>query len=189
MEKEYVSLCQMGPYPKIVIFAILGFCPLVGVCLTIGAIWVSYVSYVYDGNTLADALFILVYTLIPALLCYFIGWGFIARGLAQYRFTNEGLFTKYPLSKKKLVPWKEFQQVCVCYAAYTTRGERRANTVICCVKKGEKKNMRRRWKTDSLFRYRSVICIDYQPTLLEGLKDVYPGEVVDLRDTPQYRLK
>ena len=189
MDKEYESLWQMGPYPKIVVAAMLGFCPLVGGCLTVVAIWVSYYSYIYDKYPLSYAISIFMLVMLGAFWCYLMGWAFISMGLAQYRFTKEGLFAKFPLSKGSVIPWEEFQQVCVCYAAYTTRGERRANTVLCCVKKGEKKNMRRRWKTDSIFHYRSVICIDYQPALLEGLKDVYPGEVVDLRDTPEYRLR
>ena len=189
MEKEYVSSCQMGPYPKIVIVAILGFFPLVGVGLTICAIWSSYHSYVNDNTPLPGALLVFGLLMLGAFACYLIGWAYIAMGLAQYRFTREGLFAKFPLSKGEVIPWDDFQQVCVCYAAYTTRGERRANTVICCVRKGEKKTWRGRWKTDSLFRYRSVICIDYQISLLEGLRDVYPGAVVDLRDTPEYRLR
>ena len=65
----------------------------------------------------------------------------IDKALAKYRFEKEGLVVKYPFKKEELILWNEFQQVCVCYAAYTTRGTPRASSVICCVKKGEKNNI------------------------------------------------
>ena len=189
MEKEYISQWQMGSYPKIVVIFLLGFFPLVGSCLIVCAISVAYSAYAYEGYPLWYALCFFVYALVPSSVCYLVGWAYIEMGLAQYRFAKEGLFARFPLGKEALIPWDSFQQVCVCYAAYTTRGESRANTVICCVKKGEQKNIKGRWKTDSLFHYKSVICIDYRPSLLEGLKAVFPGNVVDLRNTPEYRLK
>ena len=85
-------------------------------------------------------------------------------------------------------PWQEFQQVCVCYAAYTTRGKKKANTVICCVKQGEKKNLHGRWKTDNPFHHRSVICIDYSPEYHADITRMCPYAVEDLRSTRAYRL-
>lgn len=188
MEKEYTSLNQMGPYPQIVIIALLSFFPLVGFCLTVAAISVSYSSYVHDGYSLLHTLLLFIFMMSVAFLCYVMGWLFIASVLAQYRFTKMGLFAKFPLQKEILIPWEDFQQVCICYAAYTTRGEPRANTVLCFVKKGEKKNWKLRWKTDNIFHYRSVLCIDYRDSLFEGLKEVFPGDIPDLRNTLAYRL-
>ena len=189
MEKEYVSKTQMGSYNKLVVAALLGFFPLIGIILIVLAFFVSYLSYL-DGNiTIYAALFRFGYIFSIAVLCFAIGWVFISVGLAQYRFTNDGLFVKYPFRRESLISWFEFQQICICYAAYTTRGTPRANTVICCVKKNERHNSMGRWKTDNPFRYRTVICIDFSPALMNGLMDVYPGNVVDLRDTPAYRLR
>lgn len=117
------------------------------------------------------------------------GWATISRGLARYRFETNGLLVKYPLRPWCLIPWDKFQQVCIIYAAYTTRGERRANTAICCVKNGEKKAGNGRWKADNPFRFSSVISIAYTPELHEGIKDKCPYEVCDLRETQAYKLK
>lgn len=187
-EKQYFSSHQMGSYPPIIIGAILGFFPILGFALAAGAIWVSCYSYIYEGTSLYSALQVLLFTMPGACFFCIIGWMFISEGLAQYRFTRDGLSVKYPLQKEFTIPWDTFQQVCVCYAAYTTRGPRRANTILCCVKKGQKKNIYGRWKTDNIFYYRSVICIDYRESLLRGLQDVYPGTVEDLRNTLAYRL-
>jgi len=178
----------MGSLPPFVIALLLSYVPLVGISLTFCAIYAAYSEYVYEGSPLLYTLVCFIGIMLVAAIFYWIGWIFIAMGLAKYTFTDSGLLVKYPARKEILIPWEEFQQVCICYAAYTTKGPRRANTVICCVKKGETKNGYRRWKTDSFFRYRSVICIDFRESLLNGLKEKYPGTVVDLRDTPEYRL-
>lgn len=188
MEKEYFSKTQMGPYSPVVVFAMLGVIPLVGVCLVFLACYVSYISYFRDGDSIVSTCTFFVYVSIVAVFLLWLGWTFICKGLAQYRFAEEGLYAKYPLRQESLVCWSEFQQVCICYAAYTTRGTPRANTVICCVKKNERPNGRGRWKTDNPFHYKTVICIDYRPSLVEGLKDVFPGDVLDLRDDPAYRF-
>ena len=188
MEMEYSTTHQMGDYPKSIIVLILGFFPFLGIVLSIAAICVSYSAYALDGYSLTYSLILFAYIMLVSIICFFFGWCFISRGLAKYRFTDIGLTAKFPLKKEIIIPWESFQQVCVCYAAYTTRGVRRANTVICCVKKGETKNGLGRWKTDNPFRYRSVICIEYREALLNGLVEKYCGTVVDLRNMPEYRL-
>lgn len=186
MEKEYQSRHQMGPYPKVVIYAILGFFPLLGIILTVAAIYVSYISFVFDGYTLLGALLVFAYIMLVACICYIVGWVCISNGLAQYRFAKSGLLVKYPLRSEHLIPWSEFQEICVCHAAikYGVGG----NSIICCVRKGEHKNWWGRWKTDNFFRYKTVMCIDYRPSLLEGLREMCPYPVEDLRDSPEYRL-
>ena len=188
MNKEYSTTHQMGNYPKGIIVLMLACFPFLGIMLSFLAIYVLYSSYVLDGYSMASSLGIFAFVMLPSVFCYLLGWAYISAGLAQYKFTDSGLIATFPLRKDELIPWESFQQVCVCYAAYTTRGERRANTVICCVKKGETRNWLGRWKTDNPFRYRSVICIDYREALHNGLIEKYPGTVVDLRNTPQYRL-
>lgn len=188
MHKEYSTSHQMGNYPDIIIFAILSFFPFLGIFLSFSAVYVSYLTYVEDGYVLSYSIIVFMCIMPTSLVAYWIGWVFISRGLAKYKFTDAGLVAKFPLRKEELILWDEFQQVCVCYAAYTTRGERRANTALFCIKKGEVRNGHGRWKTDNPFRYRTVICIDYSESLYNGLADKYPGNVADLRDTPEYRL-
>lgn len=189
MDKKYTSSHQMGDYPKFVIAIILSFFPLLGLTLAFSAFFVAYSTYANEGYPIEYALTIFGFIMLVAGFFCYLGWILIANGLAKYTFTDVGLVAKYPMKKELVIPWEEFQQVCVCHAAYTTRGTPRANTVICCVKKGENTNGLGRWKTDNPFRYRSVICIDFQNSLLKGLIEKYPGVVVDLRDTPEYRLK
>lgn len=181
---------QMGPYSPFVIFLLLGSFPLIGISLIALGIYTAYAAIVYDGwNYVTAAIVNLVPIGAPATFLLWYGWVLIEGGLAKYRFEANGLQVKYPLLPERIISWDEFQQICVVRAAFTTRGERRANTVICCVKKGEKKNIYDRWKTDNPFRYRSVICIAYTPELHEGIKIRCPYEVFDLRDTPAYRLQ
>lgn len=187
-EPSYETAHQMGSYSPIVILLLLGFFPIVGISLSALGIIVAYVSIVNDGYPIFAIFVFLVFVMVIAAFFLVLGWAIISEGLARYRFETNGLHVKYPLHLPHLIPWDEFQQVCVIHAAFTTRGERRANTVICCVKKGEKKNIYGRWKTDNPFRYRSVISIAYTPELHEGIKNRCPYEVCDLRETQTYRL-
>lgn len=185
----YCSTHQMGKYPKVVIIAILSAFPTLGVALIVCSIFASYSTIVYDGYPASIGFMLFASVGGTGCALFVIGWQFIMAGMTKYRFTKEGIYAKYPLKPEQLLYWDSFQQVCVCYAAYTTRGRQKANTVICCVKHGERKNFYGRWKTDNPFRYSSVICIDYSPALLNGIKDMCPYEVIDLRETPVYKLR
>ena len=186
-QEKYVSSSQMGPYPRCCIFLILSFFPLLGVGMGIAAFYLSWLSLA-DGSSITFVLILFVFQMSIASFCVVLGWTFICSGLAQYRFETDGLYVKYPLREEFLIPWTDFQQVCICRAAYTTRGEPRANDVICCVKHGEKYNWRGRWKTDNPFKYRSVICIHYTENLAEGITEMCPYNVPDLRESLKYRL-
>ncbi len=122
------------------------------------------------------------------LLLMIYSWENFSALLAKYDFSKEGITIKYPFRKSELLKWEEFQQVCLCYANYTTRGERKANDVICLVKNGEKPNIIGRWKIGYLFHYKSVIPLSYTDELYEEVKEKCPYEVVDLRKTRTYRL-
>lgn len=190
MEKKFITPPhQMGPYPPMIVAAMLSFFPLLGVGLLIATIWL--IAYHLSNEAFDIIYFACILFFIGGAGIFFIclGWCFLSKGLAQYRFKNSGLIAKYPLRDEIIIPWEEFQQICICYAAYTTAGPRRANTVICFVKKGEHKNGNGRWKTDNPFRYRSVICIDYNPALEVGLREKCPYAVEDLRQSRIYRLK
>lgn len=184
----YETLHQMGCYSKFVIFLLLGFFPFLGIGLIVLGIYTSYVSIVDDGYPVLVIFVFLLLVIGVSVFFLMLGWAFISAGLASYHFAANGLQVKYPLRVQQLIPWDEFQQVCIVYSAFTTRGRQRANVVICCVKKGEIKNIHGRWKTDNPFRYRSVISIAYTPELHQGIKDRYPYEVFDLRETQPYKL-
>ena len=178
----------MEDLPKPIRYALLSAIPLVGIAIIVGTVYVSYGSLVHDGYPIGAVLWLFCYSGGVGVFLLWIGWLFITTGMAQFRFSKEGLYAKYPLKPEQLIPWRAFQQVCVCYCAYTTRGPRRACTIICCVKHGEKRNLYGRWKADNLFRYRTVIAIKYSPELHAGVKEMCPYEVVDLRETRAYRL-
>ena len=187
-EHPYETGHQMGNLPNVVIFLLLAGFPFLGFGFFAFLIYVSYISVIQDGYSISFVAVFIVPLIGVAVLLLVFGWLFISKGLAKYCFQTDGLSVKYPFRAKTFIPWHDFQQVCVCYAAYTTRGAKRAATVICLVKTGEKKNIYGRWKTDNPFRYRSVITIDYKPELYTEIKKRCPLEVVDLRETQAYTL-
>lgn len=175
--------------PNPIIFSLSSiFFLLLGICLIVFGIYIAYRSIVFDGYPIWIIAVFLVFVFSIAGFVFMFEWVSSSAALAIYRFDENGLWAKYPFHDPILILWGDFQQVCVLYAAYTTCGRPRACSTICCVKMGEKKNGRGRWKTDNLFRYRSVICIPYTPELYEGIKIKCPYEVPDLRQTLTYRL-
>ena len=179
---------QLSCYPKVVILILLGFFPVLGLGVFCLAIWLFILDI--KESSFSYIILIAIFALI-ILSVFFIllGYTFICRGLAQYRICSDGLLVKYPMKKENLIVWNEFQQVCICYAAYTTAGESRANTVICFIKNDEKKNIHGRWKTDNPFKYRDVICLDYSDELRHGIKERCVHEIIDLRNTMAYKMK
>lgn len=127
-----------------------------------------------------------VYAIFPGIFTLILNAFFLSQLFAKYKFNKAGVTVKYPCSAAKLVPWSEFQQVCICYTSYSKLGE--AFVVIACVKHGEKKNLFGRWKTDNPFRHRRVITMDYTDELYQTIKENCPYEVVDLRKTRSYSL-
>lgn len=184
----YETKHQMGEYSKPVIILVLCILPLMGTILVFCAFYASYTVIAHDGYPLGIGFFLLVIIGAVGFALILIGWKFIIVGLARYRFAPNGIYVKYPLKPEVIYPWSVFQQVCVCYSAYTTRGPRKANTIICCIKHGEKKNQYGRWKTENPFRYRTVICVNFSLDLLYGIKEMCPFEVIDLRGTRAYKL-
>lgn len=119
-----------------------------------------------------------------AIICF--GFWSMMTIFAVYRFETEGLYIKYPFRKEKCVSWDEFQQICLIYELRTGGNTFLPNTVICFVRKGEKKNFLKRWKTMNIFKYDKVFTIPYKGEIYEGIKEKYPHEIVDLRNTPGY---
>lgn len=185
----YETKHQMGEHSKPVIILLLCMLPLIGAMLVSCAFYAAYAVIALDGYPLSIGLSLFVIVAAVGFTLIHIGWKFITAGLAKYRFAPNGIYAKYPLKPEVFYPWSVFQQVCVCYSAYTTRGPQKANTIICCIKHGEKKNLYGRWKTENPFRYRTVICVNFSLDLLYGVKEMCPFEVIDLRNTPAYKIR
>ncbi len=178
---------QQPMLPKWLLITMIAFFPLIGIFIIAVSVWLLIAGI----STALPVVFLVTYLTIFISLGVFLvllGWNFYSSVTANYNYTTIGLLVKYPFQTEILLPWTSFQQVCVCYAAYTTRGEQIANSVICFVKRGEKRNGSMRWKTDNPFRHRSVICIDYSPELYEQVKAVCPYEISDLRHTMAYKM-
>lgn len=184
-DKCYESTHQYGRMPKWIVLALLSVFFLTAM-LVLGSTMLALAYAIAAGTfDIGSLLTTLLYILVAALILR-AGWALSCRGFARYRFEMDGLLVKYPLQKAVLIPWSSFQQVCVCDGSSVPKGMKTA-AVLCCVRHGEKKNLYDRWKTDSIFRYRSVICMDYTPELHRGLQERCPLPVADLRDTAAYR--
>lgn len=104
----------------------------------------------------------------------------------KYKIVEEGLWIKYPLEFPKILPWTDFQQICVCYSNTSGPG---TYVFICFIKHGEQKSfMSGRWKAGSFLHYRSVITMDYTFELYKSIKKMCPYDIVDLRETTNYKI-
>lgn len=184
----YETTHQMGNIPSMVIILLLAFFPVLGVLMIGTAVYVFYISVAVDGYSVGLVFTCIFPVIVLGLICILLGWAFIQGGLSKFRFQADGIYVIRPLSHNRLIPWDQFQEICVCYGAFTTRGTPNAAVVICCVKHGETKNAAGRWKTDNPFRYNSVISILYSQEAHAKIKDVCPFEVIDLRNTTAYKL-
>jgi len=110
----------------------------------------------------------------------------IQTAFAEFSFSIGGVSVKYPMEPQRYYGWNEFQQVCICYHSRGT--EVNGYPILCLVKKGQKKNALGRWKTLSIFHYRSILCLDYSEELLDAVRRFCPYEIPDLRNRENYRL-
>lgn len=172
----------LGNMPMIVRILLLSFAPFWGFVFLVLYFYLCIVDSPSVAFILLNSSMQLPFSLF--LLAY--GWVIIASTCARYQFTELGLYAKYPLQEQRIIPWKSFQQICICYDGYTTRGPSKACTAICFVQKGEKKNMYGRWKTNT-FNYRGVISIALNPDLLLELQLTCDAPITDLRGTRCYR--
>ena len=151
-----------------------------GICAILLGIWITYKDIVTVGFGIV--------VIIGGIYITVWGWLFLTDSQAYYDFSAEGVDVKYLFEKHKIIPWDDFQEVCVCYTSYTTRGKRYAHSVICFVKHGEKYNFYGRWKADDPMHSRSVISIEYTDELYEEIQKQCPYKIPDLRKTRRYRL-
>lgn len=114
-----------------------------------------------------------------AVLMLYLGYCTINQSGSRYSVQEDGLLIQWYLKKNpELIPWEKFQQVCICYADVSAAGK---NTVICCVRHGEKRKLNGRWKTDNVFHYKGVIRIAYSDERLEEFEAICPMPIADLR--------
>lgn len=120
-------------------------------------------------------------------LCLSIGCFVIQRQLLRNLFTKYSFCpngVKATLWKKftQIIPWEDFQEVCICHADFNSRSDGKLTKVICFVRKGEKKNIYGRWKVDNFLRYGKVIRLDYSSELHEELSRLCPHEIKNYVD-------
>jgi hypothetical protein len=135
------------------------------------------------------ARFNLYLSIISAVLIVYYGFCCGSEAHAIYEVHPNGVLIKYPFRKPALLKWDVFQEICICYSDITTRGPLRYNTVICCVRHGERRNFYDRWKTNNAFRYKSVISIAYSDSRLSELQAVCPFRILDRRGRGGYHLR
>lgn len=179
---------QLVGVPKLLAIILLSIFPITSMFVLGLAVFLVYIDITRYNLTLINAMLGNIMPITLSIFLLYLSYSLINSSLAKYRFEAEGIRIKYPLRRSCVIPWREFQQVCICYAAYTTFGPRKANTVICAVKHGEKPNMYGRWKTDNPFRYRTVIRIEYCEDRHMQLREYCPLPIIDLRNAPEYKL-
>ncbi len=149
-----------------------------GLCIVYLGIHIITTETVVGGiHTLGVGVFICIW-----------GWLLYTDARAQYDFSSEGVGVKYLFEKRKVIPWEEFKEVCICYTSYTTRGERYAHSVICFVKPSAKYNFYGRWPADNPLQSRKVLSIEYTDELFEEVQKNCPFMIPDLRKTRRYRM-
>lgn len=127
-----------------------------------------------------------VWILLAGLVCLAYGIMALQTAMAEFSFSNEGVWVKYPLEKQHCYLWEDFQQICVCYCSRAT--EMNGYPIVCLVRKGEKTDHFGRWKTGSVFHYRNLLCLDYSEEQLQEIRGCCPYEIPDLRGKENYRL-
>lgn len=167
-----------------VMILIIGPIAILGIC---GAIAVDLQKVIYYRYSMWN-----IAMHAPIYICMFLFilttcWDMVLEYFAKYNFSQQGIRRKLPLLKERYISWDEFQQICVCYDSYVTKGERAARIIICLVKKGAIKDSAGRWKERRTGK-RMVIALGHTEELYEDIQRNCPFEVVDLRQTPAYRL-
>ena len=108
--------------------------------------------------------------------------------MAVYKFKPEGLVAIFPIKKEILIPWDDFEEICVCHVWGGNTNDN-PQPVICFARKGEKRNAALRWKTGNPFKCYRVFTIPYTVEYYEGLKERCPYDIPDLRDKLRYKYR
>ena len=151
-------------------------------CIGIYWLWqgiVLTITAIRSGAISIGTVFALIISCVLCFICFSVEWKIISFVFAKYEFYSYGVEAKYFGRHSQIIPWDDFQEVCICYADYNCGYHSQLTKVICLIKKGEKKNIFGRWKVDNFLRYRSVIRLDYSPELHQKVIDVCPYHIVD----------
>ncbi len=149
--------------------------PVLGMGLMLLALWLLFLM------PLAA-----LWAAIAGIVCLLYGLMALQTAMAEFSFSADGVFVKYPLEKTHFYPWEAFQQVCICY--YSRAAEMQGYPLICLVRNGEKTDRFGRWKTGSALHYRKLLCLDYSEAQLLEIREFCPYGIPDLRDKGNYRL-
>lgn len=108
--------------------------------------------------------------------------------LLWVKFSESGVIVKFALKNPNMIPWNNFEEVCIIHRKFGNKEETGVVfSRICFVKKGSTKDCLGRWKIDYPFCRKNFILVRYSEELFQGIKNVCPIEIVDLRNTAQYR--
>lgn len=111
-----------------------------------------------------------------SLACFVISSLLYADYWSKVRICKEGVLIKYPFFfiREKLIPWCKFQDVCICSYKYHSRyySEPEVTEVyVCMVKYGERTDAAGLWRVKNPFHFSRIIRVNYEPGLIQFLKD------------------
>ena len=117
-------------------------------------------------------------------------WMEVQVGARECKITQEGIRVKYLLYKEKLLPWVQFQQICVCFEPVKKRHIPPRFTdqeIICFVLPKAKKDSWGFWNIYSKRYFRKILFIPYSEASMKELQEFCPLKIVDLRTDNVYQ--
>ena len=117
-------------------------------------------------------------------------WMEVQVGARECKIAQEGICVKYLLSNEKLLPWEQFQQICVCFEPVKRRYIPPRFTdqeIICFVLRKAKKDSWGFWNIYSKKYFREILFIAYSEESLKELQEYCPMQIVDLRTDNVYQ--
>jgi hypothetical protein len=117
-------------------------------------------------------------------------WMEVQVGARECKIAQEGICVKYPLSNEKLLPWEQFQQICVCFEPVKRRYIPPRFTdqeIICFVLRKAKKDSWGFWNIYSKRYFRTILFIRYSEEVMKALKEHCPTSIIDLRQEQIYQ--
>lgn len=191
MGKDNIIKYPSCPKPQKLMFTCILFETILWIAFTLHAIknYVQKIIYIFRADShifvvvlqiLTDSLFLSV-GIVGSIMFLML----ISDLSACYQFHKNGLYVKYPFVNWQCIPWNSFQQICICYP-YDLKTGFKADTIICFVKQGEKKNPFGRWKTENPFHHRRVISFPLDQEIIDALQRKCNIRIDDLRGCGAY---
>lgn len=97
----------------------------------------------------------------------------------KYEFTTSGIECTSFRYYKWRIPWDKFQAVCICCADEIAWSDKKPTKALCFVQKGERRDIRGRWKVDAFWRYPKIIRMNDSVDLLEEVMRNCPLAITD----------